>query len=182
MAQRGFPGIHAGAPPIQKPPRGLLEGASRTGPQQRPSRDLQCCFLKANRRHKYHCSAFESALGSPPHPAGRVEARLRRGERHGCRPSPAGPWKAHRGVPCASVPERGHPEPKRRANAGAATPRPARKQNDPNPTACTKSICCLWANVLIRHRSTNTRRSLVTCQLLVTEAHPLSNIHWSSTR
>jgi hypothetical protein len=35
MAQRGFPGIHAGAAPIQNPPRGLLEGASRTGPQQR---------------------------------------------------------------------------------------------------------------------------------------------------
>jgi len=127
------PASMPGCPLLQAPPRGLLEGASRTGPQQRTSGDLRRCFLKANRHHKYHCSAFESALGSPPHPAGRVEARLRRESRHGCRLSPAGPRKAHRGVPCASVPERGHPEPKRRANAGAATPRPARKQNHPTP-------------------------------------------------
>ena len=129
MAQRGSPGIHAGMSPASGTSTRPAGGASRTDPQQRTSRDLRCRFLKANRRHKYHCSAFESALGSPPHPAGRVEVRLRRDGRHGCRPSPAGPRKAHRGVPCASVPERGNPERQRRANAGAATPRPARKQN-----------------------------------------------------
>ena len=66
MAQRGSPGIHAGMSPASGTSTRPAGGASRTGPQQRPSRDLRCCFLKANRRHKYHCSAFKSALGSPP--------------------------------------------------------------------------------------------------------------------
>jgi hypothetical protein len=41
MAQRGFPGIHAGAPPIPKPERGLLEGRRPGWSASRASRKLK---------------------------------------------------------------------------------------------------------------------------------------------
>ena len=49
MAQRGFPGIHAGAPPIQKPPRGLLEGraAQARSKQDQPRFEARRKILKA---------------------------------------------------------------------------------------------------------------------------------------
>jgi hypothetical protein len=69
--------------------------------------------------------------GRGPLPAGRVEVRLRRDSRHGCRLSPVGPRKAHRGVPCAGAPPRGHPEPKRRANGGGRDPKAGSKAETP---------------------------------------------------
>ncbi len=96
----------------------------RTGPQQRTSRNLSApqkeLFLSNNTNITVLLSS--RPWGRGPLPAGRVEVRLRRDGRHGCRPSPVGPWKAHRGVPCASVPERGNPERQRGANGGGQRP------------------------------------------------------------
>ena len=66
-------------------------------------------------------------------PAGRVEAPEERAIPAGCRVRRVRPWMAYCAVPSLQVPERGYPEPRRRDNAGAANPRPARKQNHPNP-------------------------------------------------
>jgi len=44
MAQRGFPGIHAGEPPIQQPERGLLEGRAAQARSKGPAEICGAAF------------------------------------------------------------------------------------------------------------------------------------------
>ena len=133
MAQRGSPGILPGVHLFRYLPAACWRGG-RTGPQQRTSRN-SCVWQKLFGQSDTSMSAFcfRAGLGVDA-PSSRPRfGVLARGYPAGCRVSRVGPWMARCGVPLASAPKRGHPERQRRANGGAATPRPARKQNLPHP-------------------------------------------------
>ncbi len=67
----------------------------------------------------------------PPLPAGRVEAPEEREIPAGCRVRRVRPWMAYCAVPSLQVPERGYPEPRRRANGQGEPHRPAAKDHTP---------------------------------------------------